>query len=323
MTVYGASGHTGRFIVAELRERGLTPVLSGRDPNKLAALGGEVRPAALDDPATLDKALAGSAAVINAAGPFAATATPVVDAALRAGIPYLDVAAELEAVADAYGHHDRAVAAGVPVIPAMAFFGGLGDLLTTAALDDWTTPDRIDVAYWLSSWHPTGGTLASGQVSSQRRDGRRPVMVDGRLTLREDTATRTEWTFPPPIGRVPVQAEFTMADSIVVSRHLDVPVISTYMAANAVQDLAGATPPAPTDERGRSDQAFLIEIVVHQAGQERRITASGRDIYAISAPLVVEATERVLKSDRTGVLAPGSVFDARDFLGSIKDLTVL
>lgn len=322
VTVYGASGHTGRFIVAELRERGLTPVVSGRNPDKLAPFGGDIRPAALDDPAALDRALAGSAAVINAAGPFAETAAPLLEAAMRAGIPYLDVAAELEAVLDTFGYHDRAVAAGIPVVPAMAFYGGLGDLLTSAAMADWTTADRIDVAYWLSSWHPTGGTLASSRVSRQRRDGGRPVLTDGRLTLREDTAPLTDWTFPSPVGQVPVHAEFTMADSLVVSRHLDVPVINTYMAAKAVQDLAGATPPAPADERGRSDQRFLIEIVVHRAGEERRITAEGQDIYAISAPLVVEAAERVLTTGRTGILVPGAVFDARDFLGSIKDLTV-
>ena len=54
ITVYGAAGHTGQFVVAELRRRGWVPVLSGRDPDKLraAAEGGqgdlEIRPAAVD-----------------------------------------------------------------------------------------------------------------------------------------------------------------------------------------------------------------------------------------------------------------------------------
>ncbi len=30
VTVFGAYGHTGRFVVSELRKRGLTPILSGR-----------------------------------------------------------------------------------------------------------------------------------------------------------------------------------------------------------------------------------------------------------------------------------------------------
>ena len=62
--VYGAYGHTGRFIVAELIEKGFTPVLSGRDLAKLASVSAahgklEVRAASLEDPMTLELALAG------------------------------------------------------------------------------------------------------------------------------------------------------------------------------------------------------------------------------------------------------------------------
>jgi short subunit dehydrogenase-like uncharacterized protein len=38
VTVFGAYGHTGRFVVAELCQRGWTPILAGRDPTKLKAL---------------------------------------------------------------------------------------------------------------------------------------------------------------------------------------------------------------------------------------------------------------------------------------------
>ncbi|MFD6985477.1 saccharopine dehydrogenase NADP-binding domain-containing protein, partial [Streptomyces sp. NPDC059956] len=100
VAVFGAYGHTGRFVVAELVERGFVPVLSGRDAEKLKALayetGLEARPATVEDPDALDRALTGTAAVINCAGPFASTTGPVIEAALRARIPYLDVAAELE-----------------------------------------------------------------------------------------------------------------------------------------------------------------------------------------------------------------------------------
>lgn len=210
VTVFGAYGHTGRFVVSELRERGWTPILSGRDPAKLAALGAdgpraEMRPAAPDDPASLDAALDGAAAVINCAGPFATTAAPVIEAALRARIPYLDVAAEIEANADTFEQFsDRAREAGIVVVPAMAFYGGLGDLLATAAMRDWPTADEISIAYGLDSWRPTPGTRVAGQVSRQRRDGRRVVFANGRFEYRTDGAPALEWTFPPPLGAQPV-----------------------------------------------------------------------------------------------------------------------
>jgi len=176
VAVLGAYGHTGRFVVAELRKRGLVPILSGRDTGKLAAVGRTspglgIRPASVDDPASLDRALAGAAAVINCAGPFAMTSTPVLDAALRAQIPYLDITAEAEVVAETFAKYaDRARDAGIVIVPAMAFYGGLGDLLATMALDDWPAADRISIAYALSSWRPTRGTRATSHADAHTYD---------------------------------------------------------------------------------------------------------------------------------------------------------
>lgn len=207
VTVYGAYGHTGRFVVAHLRERGFVPVLAGRDAHKLKALADEypgldVRPASVDDPVSLDRALAGAAAVINCAGPFATTAAPVIDAALRARIPYVDVAAEIEANADTFAQFaDRARDAGTVVVPAMAFYGGLGDLLATAAMGDWETADEAHIAYGLNGWHPTEGTRAAGKVSAERRGGRRVRFTKGQLEYHDDVLPTLEWPFPDPVAR--------------------------------------------------------------------------------------------------------------------------
>jgi uncharacterized protein YbjT (DUF2867 family) len=55
VAVYGATGHTGRFVVAELLRRGFTPVSVARDQGKLAASGFrghgvEGRAASIDEP---------------------------------------------------------------------------------------------------------------------------------------------------------------------------------------------------------------------------------------------------------------------------------
>ncbi|WP_329114247.1 saccharopine dehydrogenase family protein [Streptomyces sp. NBC_01353] len=328
VTVFGAYGHTGRFVVAELLNRGFVPILSGRDADKLHALaasrpGLDVRPAAVDDPAALDRALLGADAVINCAGPFAATAAPVIEAALRARIPYVDVAAEIEANLDTFAHFaERATAAGAVVIPAMAFFGGLGDLLVTAAMGDWTTADEAHVAYGLSGWHPTAGTRTAGAVSRERRDGRRVVYSDGRLEYRDDTPATLKWTFPEPMGIRSVIGEFTMADVVTVPSHLAIPEVRTYMTVEAARDLSAPETPAPTpvDEHGRSDQTFLVDVLVRSGGEERRAVVGGQDIYAVSAPLAVEAVHHVLtgRTRTVGVASAGAIFDAPEFLRALS-----
>src|SRR4029453_5065120 len=75
VALFGAYGHTGRFVGAELLRRGITAILSGRDRVKLEALGrvhpnSDLRVASIEDPASLDRALDDAEIVINCAGPF-------------------------------------------------------------------------------------------------------------------------------------------------------------------------------------------------------------------------------------------------------------
>jgi saccharopine dehydrogenase-like NADP-dependent oxidoreductase len=327
VAVFGAYGHTGRFVVAQLRDRGFLMVLSGRDTDKLQALatshpGLGARPASVGDPASLDRALAGAAAVINCAGPFATTAAPVIEAALRAGIPYVDVAAEIEANVDTFAHFtDRARAAGAVIVPAMAFYGGLGDLLATAAMGDWTAADEAHIAYGLSSWHPTAGTRAASKVSRRRRNGRRVHYTNGRLEYRNDDPPTLEWPFPDTMGTRAV-IEFTMADVVTIPSHLSIPEVRTYMTIEAASDVSAPDTPTPTavDERGRSAQTFLVDVVVRSGGTERRAVASGQDIYASTAPLAVEAVWRILtgQTRTVGVASAGEIFDAPDFLRALS-----
>lgn len=322
VTVFGAYGHTGRFVVSELRKRGWTPIVSGRDEDKLKAIaalhgGLDIRPASVEDAASLDHALAGAAAVINCAGPFLDTSASVIEAALRARIHYLDVAAEQQAVVNTFEQFaDVAREAGIVVVPAMAFYGGLGDLLATAAMGTWSAADEISVAIALDSWKPTRGTRLTGQ----RNPGRRFVFSNNKLE-RGDSPPARKWNFPPPFGSQDVVG-LSFAETITISRHLRINEIRAYMNLSPLSDLRNPATPAPVaaDESGRSDQRFLMDVIARKGKEERRAVASGRDIYAITAPIVVEATQRVVNQlpDTTGVVAAGEIFNARDFLRSLS-----
>ena len=66
---------------------------------------------------------------------------------MRAQIHYLDVTAEQASVRDTFERFsERARERAITVIPAMAFYGGLGDLLATSAIGDWATADEILIA---------------------------------------------------------------------------------------------------------------------------------------------------------------------------------
>jgi Saccharopine dehydrogenase NADP binding domain len=322
IAVYGASGHTARFVVAELLGRGHIPIAIGRDESRIAGAVAlhdaeiEARIASLDAPESLDRALMGADAVINCAGPFLDTAAPLIEAALRARMHYFDVTAEQASALSTFDLFDEpARERGICVVPAAGFYGGLGDLLATCAMRDWPQADRIDIAIALDSWWPTPGTRRTGA----RNTAPRLVLSGGTLRTIQPSATQL-WSFPEPFGTQEI-VEVPLTETILMARHLRVGEIRNYLNQAPLRDLHDPATPGPVaaDEHGRSNQRFLVDLVVRNGDEERRITATGRDIYAITAPIVVEALERVCEPGHqdAGAFALGQLLDAQAVLQTL------
>jgi len=316
VAVHGAGGHTGRFVVAELQRRGIPVVAVGRSARTLPA-GVPQRVAALSDPWALLEAFADCGVVINCAGPFLDTATPVVEAALGVGADYLDVTAEQASALDVFERFDApARAAGVAVIPAAGFYGGLADLLATALVGPLGEGADLRVAVALDRWWPTPGTRTTGV----RNTAPRLVVVDHRLVPMPLPAAASSFTFGAPHGPQ-AMVELPFSEVVTIARHLRARSVRAHLARAALDDLrdAGTPPPTAVDASGRSAQRFEMVVEARHGESVRRAVARGQDIYAVSAPLVVEAAVRLLRGEaaRTGALALGEAFDARAVLAAL------
>jgi hypothetical protein len=328
VAVFGATGHTGRFVVAELLSRGIVPIAIARDLAALTAAnfhGHEIRghetpgceilrrKASIDDVESLDQALEGAPAVINCAGPFLETADAIAAAALRAGIHYLDVTAEQPSARATLDKYDMpAREAGIAVVPAMGFYGGFADLLVTAALRDWDHADTIDIMIGLDSWHPTRGT----RITGERNRAPRMVVAEGRLAPMPLPPSEKDWEFGDSLGRQ-AMVEVPFSEIILIARHVKTAELHTHLNRIALGDIRDPATPAPkaADATGRSSQRFFVDAVVRHDGKTRRITARGRDIYAFSAPLVCEVTARLLEGrfSSVGAQPPGRYLTRRKF----------
>jgi len=320
IAVYGANGHTGRFVVRELQRRGYAVVPIGRRSPPSNDQGGDVpewRVASCDDPDALDRALHGAAALINCAGPFVDTAPALIEAALRAGIHYLDVTAEQRSVRQSLATYDEeARERGTVVLPAMAFYGGLADLLAADVTQRLGLVDSIEIGVALDYWHPTEGTRKTGD----RNTARRLVIADGRLVPMPRSLPRRDWIFPEPFGVQEVVA-VPLSEIVTIHRHVTASSVSSYMNLAPLRDLGDARTPKPTavDRSGRSSQRFVMDVHATCGTTTHRITASGGDIYAITAPIVVEACSRVLYDPPVtgGAYAPAELFDTEIYLAAL------
>jgi short subunit dehydrogenase-like uncharacterized protein len=122
--IYGANGYTGQLIAEEAAARGQRPILAGRNA-KVEQLAAELkcssRVFALDRASEIAKNLAGVSAVLHCAGPFSATARPMMDGCIAAGASYLDITGEIEVIEAAQAKDAQARTAGVSLMPAVGF----------------------------------------------------------------------------------------------------------------------------------------------------------------------------------------------------------
>src|SRR5437660_5027997 len=114
IALLGATGYTGKLVVAELVRRGVPHRLGARSPEKLAQLPSDAERFVLDvgEAARLDAFLDGASALISTVGPFARLGMPAVEAAVRNRVPYVDSTGEQPFMADVY---ERFSSAPVPV----------------------------------------------------------------------------------------------------------------------------------------------------------------------------------------------------------------
>lgn len=162
--IYGANGYTGELIAREAVARGLRPTIAGRGAARIEALGRElglpIQVFGLDDPQALVKYIAGHSLVLNCAGPFSATAEPMMRACLSAGVHYLDITGEIEVFERAQSLGGHAKAKGVVLCPGVGF-----DVIPTdcvAAALKAALPDATHLALGFA----TGSGLSPGTAKT-------------------------------------------------------------------------------------------------------------------------------------------------------------
>src|SRR5512138_2015806 len=125
LVIYGAYGFTGELVARRAVERGLSPVLAGRDSEPLAnvarALGCTWRAFPLTDAEALRRGISGAGAVVHCAGPFATTARPMAAACVDERVHYLDITGEVPVFQELLAMGPAARNAGVMLLPGAGF----------------------------------------------------------------------------------------------------------------------------------------------------------------------------------------------------------
>jgi short subunit dehydrogenase-like uncharacterized protein len=260
-----------------------------------------VREVAAEDPASIAGAVADAALVLSAAGPFARTATTVVDACLGAGVPYVDIANEWVAVRAVLDRDAQAREHGVALVTGAGFGPAMTETLVLRLIEQagaHPAPIRVRVA--------------SAAAVARRSEGVRRTIEDslpqGALTYRD--------------GRIVREALGTGATMLqfggMVRQMMPAPVgdLETARLASAAPEslafipLPGSTSESPTahPDSAEDTMSYAWAEITWAHGRSTSAELRTGEGVAATAAIAAETARRVLAGAEPGAWTPGRLF---------------
>jgi len=327
LLIYGATGYTGNMLVRRAAECGVDFVVGGREARKVTALADELGVDAVvlevSDTEALHTALGGVSCVLNVAGPFSATAAPVIDACLATATHYLDTTGELDVFALAHSRHEEALVAGVMLMPGVGWDVVPSDCIALRVATRVRDPQRLRIGLLHLGGVPSRGTLRTGLA----------VMEHGLFVRRSGEIVRTEQPTEPPMmdfGRGPTRCSIvSMGDLVTAFRSTGIGEIEVCSAGtrSALQLPEGgldAFPEGPTRAQLDAWRAFAAAEVEGADGEIARSVVETISGYEYTAQVGILIAQRVLAGHFVaGFQSPASAYGVElvtDVGGRITDL---
>jgi len=324
--LYGATGRTGTLIAEQAVARGHRPLLAGRDAARLRPLAERLGlPWVAATPDDLTAVLGDSQLVLLAAGPFGSTSGPVLEAALLAGVHYLDIANDIDVTQRVLATRTERLSA----LPAVGFGTVASDGLARRVADQVPGADRLELAVLVGTEGRSPGARASTMAALAgggrvRRDG---VLVRTRLgagahSLATPVGVRT--AVPMPTGDLVTSHRTTGIPNITVSVLMPMPVPAARLLLPALPALVRAgrrrpgagRRPAPVPSEG-SAPAPPGRTAPESYVWARASAADGRSAegwlrtgegYGYTARSAVSTVEAVLASGPLGATTVAAAF---------------
>ena len=340
--LYGTNGYTGELTARLAVERGLKPILAGRNADAIRSLADQLdlpwRTFSLDEPGSIDAAIADVVVVLHCAGPFWRTSSPMVDSCLRTGTHYLDITGEIEVFEALARRNDEACSANVMLLPGAGF-----DVVPTDCLAAHLHQKLPTATHLMLAFNTVGGfsrgTLTTA-IEQMGRGASGMVRRDGALVSVPPVWKTREVDF----GNGPTQAMTIPWGDVATAYHsTGIPNIEVYMAApkpmiqfakfgqlasrpmrfrtvqNVVIKCIGLGTTGPSTSARHKGEAFVWGMVKDEgSGEKAEATLHTPETYTLTALASLSMVERILGGNApSGYQTPASAYGA-DFVLTIE-----
>jgi short subunit dehydrogenase-like uncharacterized protein len=343
LLIYGVTGYTGGLIARLAARRGMNPVAAGRDGRKVSAfaapLGLSARAFRLAD---AERFLTDVAVVLNAAGPFAATAPALAAACLRTGTHYLDLAGEVPDFEAMERLDEPAREADVMLLPGAGFGVVPTDCLAAQLKRRLPSATRLRLAF-----EAVGG-VSQGTLTTLFKDIRndgwhrrksvlvpvRPAAETRRITFAVGGGPRLAMTNP------------WRGDLVTAWWSTGIPDIDTYtvfpapirwlmrstaagwllersLTKNLLNRLIRRLPPGPTEEQLRAGSTRVWGEVEDAEGRRAEARLKGPEAYLFTAETALLLAAKALAGDApAGFQTPATAYGP-DLIREIRGVEIV
>ena len=319
--LYGANGYTGELIAREAVRRGLNPVLAGRTAAKVeqlaSGLGVPARIFDLENATAAKRCIDGAALVLNCAGPFSATAAPMMTACLAAHVHYLDITGEIGVFEHSRTLDAAARAAGIVICPGVGF-----DVIPTdcvAATLKAALPDATHLALGFDSGSGLSPGTAKTSVEGLAQGGK--VRQDGHIisvplaykTRRIDFGDGEKLAMTIPWGDVSTASATTGIANIEVYIPGSPAMVAWARRANRLKWLLGmgvvqnfmkrrieSTVKGPSAAKRETQPTFVWGEVTNARGDKRTARIKTANGYSLTVTGALAVVEHLLAHDMPG-----------------------
>lgn len=331
--IYGATGFTGRLIVEEAVQRGHKPILSGRSAARLKPLADRLGlryvAIGLHDHLELVRAAKRVNLVLHCAGPFIATAAPMLRACLTGGAHYLDISGEIPIFENALAYDSSARAKHIAMISGCGFDVIPEDCLAAYVAAKIKDPIDLETGVDARGTRVSGGSARTGlniisRGGQERRDGRLSALPLGQGGKWIALPSEERYMIPVPSA--------ALASAY---RHTRIPNITAYMSIGPgrarllrlfsslliysmtirplrglAQAIAGRLYRGSDQHTRETSRAVIWARALDMRGNSAEAWLDIPEAYQFTAVAAVRCVEKVLAGGVSGALTPAQAFGA-------------
>jgi short subunit dehydrogenase-like uncharacterized protein len=294
LMIYGATGYMGRMAAKYAAAQGLDIVVAGRDQDILRTLAAQLNvPYRVFMPDTLSpETLDGVAVLLNCAGPFAQTASALMQACINAGADYLDITAEIKVYELAERLGTEAAESGVMLLPGAGWDVVPTDCLAVHVARRVKAPQSIKIALQVAGSMSRGSARSVSEIIGAGLLAR----IDGALVATPAAQPRSF-----DFGEGPeVCAPLSFGDLITSWHSTGIPNISMFVhfAGDAIPEDISTLPEGPDAQQREAHRARAVAEVTGSDGAVARSVIETVNGYTYTPLVAVEAARRVLAGKR-------------------------